>query len=123
MIKLLRYQKTRLIAGAAIVILMLAATLVSPRGDKGTANTAAKAAKAALSVTVTQAIQSEWPMTLSANGNIAAWQEAIVGTEAGGLRLEEVLVNVGDQVKRDQLLARLQSVTISSELEQTRSTL
>ena len=123
MTNFLRSRKSLLIAGAALVLVVLAWILASPGGGKGTEKSAEKAVKAALSVTVTQAIQNEWPMRLSANGSIAAWQEAIVGAEAGGLRLEEVLVNVGDQVKRDQLLARLQSVTISAELEQTRSTL
>ena len=123
MINFLRSRKSLLIAGAAIILVVLAWILASRSGDKGVANTASKAAKAALTVTVTQAIQSEWPMILSANGNIAAWQEAIVGAEAGGLRLDEVLVNVGDEVKKGQLLARLQSVTISAELEQTRATL
>ena len=123
MTNFLRSRKSLLIAGAALVLVVLAWILASPGGGKGTEKSAEKAAKAALSVTVTQAIQNEWPMRLSANGSIAAWQEAIVGAEAGGLRLEEVLVNVGDQVKKAQLLARLQSVTISAELEQTRSTL
>ena len=116
MTNFLRSRKSLLIAGAALVLVVLAWILASPGGGKGTEKSAEKAVKAALSVTVTQAIQNEWPMRLSANGSIAAWQEAIVGAEAGGLRLEEVLVNVGDQVKKAQLLARLQSVTISAEL-------
>ena len=39
------------------------------------------------------------PLRIAANGNIAAWQEASVGTEANGLRLAEVRVNVGDVVQ------------------------
>ena len=46
---------------------------------------------------------------LAANGNIAAWQEASIGTEVSGLRLAEVLVNVGDVVKRGQVLATLRA--------------
>ena len=123
MIKLSRSTKLGLILGAGVVVAASAWFLASRGGDAGPKSDGSKAAKAALSVTVTQAVQSEWPMTLSANGNITAWQEAIIGTEAGGLRLEEVLVNVGDQVKKGQLLARLQSVTISAELEQARANL
>ena len=37
---------------------------------------------------------------ISANGNVAAWQEAIVGAESNGMRLAEVRVNVGDVVRR-----------------------
>ena len=40
-----------------------------------------------------------------ANGNIMAWQEAIIGTEVNGLKLEKVHVNVGDEVKKGQILA------------------
>ena len=67
---------------------------------------AASAGKPALTVTVTAAREESWPRTLSANGNVAAWQEGIVGAEQGGLRLAEVRVNVGDRVRRGQVLAR-----------------
>jgi len=43
------------------------------------------------------------PVKLAANGNIVAWQEAIVGAEAGGLRLTEVHVNVGDAVRKGNI--------------------
>ena len=62
-------------------------------------------AKAALTVTVTQPQRSLLATAVSANGNIAAWQEAIVGAESNGLRLAEVRVNVGDVVKQGQVLA------------------
>ena len=45
------------------------------------------------------------PRTLSAQGDMAAWQEASVGTESNGLKLDAVLVNVGDVVRRGQVLA------------------
>lgn len=81
------------------------------------------AAKPALSVNVTTPQNGEWPQTLAANGNIAAWQEAVVGAEVGGLKLTEVLVNVGDKVKRGQPLARLQSQTVAAEVAQTRASI
>ena len=123
MIKLSRTVKLRLIAGASVVVAVVLWVSISRIGESVAVKTAPKATKAALTVSVTQAIQSEWPMTLSANGNITAWQEAIVGAESSGLRLEEVLVNIGDHVKKGQLLARLQSITMSAELEQTRASL
>ena len=61
-----------------------------------------KAGRAALE----QFVQSaSLPMRIAANGNIAAWQEAIIGTEANGLRLTEVRVNVGDAVRKGDVLA------------------
>ena len=79
--------------------------------------------KAALAVTLTQLETADWPSLLTVNGDIAAWQEAVVGAEAGGLQLVEVLVNVGEHVRKGQLLARLQSNTLGADLDQTRASL
>lgn len=76
-------------------------------------------AKAALTVSTIVAQTAEWPLRLTANGNIAAWQEAIVGSEIGGLRLTDVRVNVGDRVRKGQVLATLQSETTAAERDQT----
>jgi RND family efflux transporter MFP subunit len=79
------------------------------------------AAKPALTVTVTQLQPASLPVLLAANGSIAAWQEAIVGTEANGLRLADVKVNVGDVVKRGQVLATFAPDTVNADLAQTRA--
>jgi multidrug efflux pump subunit AcrA (membrane-fusion protein) len=55
-------------------------------------------AKPALTVTVAQPQTSSLSLQLAANGNIAAWQEALVGSQSNGLQLREVRVNVGDVV-------------------------
>ncbi len=60
---------------------------------------------AALTVTVAAASQTQWPATLEASGAIAPWQEAVIGAQVSGLRLADVRVNVGDRVKRGQVLA------------------
>lgn len=78
-------------------------------------------ARPALTVTLSSPEKSDWTQSLSANGSVAAWQEAIVGAEISGLRLAEVLVNVGDAVKRGQLLAQLSGDTVQAELAQSRA--
>jgi len=118
-----RPQKMGLIVAAVVVVAVVSWMSVSRTKGTVPASVPAKATKAALTVSVTQAESSDWPLSLSANGNIAAWQETVVGAEAGGLRLEEVLVNVGDRVRKGQLLARLQSNTLSADLEQSRASL
>ena len=75
----------------------------------------------ALTVTGTQAQTQALPIKLTANGNIAAWQEASVGAEIGGLRLAEVLVNVGDTVQRGQVLARFATDAVQADLAQARA--
>lgn len=49
-------------------------------------------------------------------GHIAPWQEASVGTEAEGLQLTEVHVNVGDKVRRGQVLAVFKSEMVTADL-------
>ncbi|MDY7576613.1 efflux RND transporter periplasmic adaptor subunit [Actimicrobium sp. CCI2.3] len=77
----------------------------------------------ALSVTTAQATRVSLPVRLSANGNIAAWQEAIIGSESNGLRLTEVKVNIGDTVKAGQLLARFSDESTQADVAQARANL
>ncbi|WP_047539650.1 efflux RND transporter periplasmic adaptor subunit [Methylotenera versatilis] len=78
---------------------------------------------AALTVNTVKIKRTMLNLTIPANGNIAAWQEAVVGAEVNGLLLNEVLVNVGDSVKRGQILARFASDTISADLAQASANL
>jgi RND family efflux transporter MFP subunit len=73
-------------------------------------------AKPALTVRVVSPRVDSWPGTVAASGPIAPWQEASVGTELGGVRLDEVLVNVGDRVEKGQLLARFSEDSLQAEL-------
>ena len=102
----------------AVALAALAVTVAVHAADKPAASAAPKPA---LTVTVTSPQPASVPLKIAANGNIAAWQEASVGTEANGLRLAEVKVNVGDVVKRGQVLARFTPDTIAAELAQTRA--
>lgn len=80
-------------------------------------------ARPALTVSTTRPSQLTLPLQLSANGNVAAWQEALVSLEAQGLRLTQVLVNVGDTVRAGQVLARLADETVQADLAQARAAL
>jgi RND family efflux transporter MFP subunit len=79
------------------------------------------AAKPALAVTVIQPQLGTLPLRVPANGNIAAWQEASVGSEAHGLRLTEVKANVGDRVGRGQLLAIFEPAAVATDLAHSRA--
>jgi RND family efflux transporter MFP subunit len=101
----------------AIIAIVGAGTLAawaalhfSPSEDKPVA-----APTPSMTVTVTQPIRQIWPMTLEAAGPIAAWQEASIGAQVGGYRLVDVLVNVGDQVTKGQLLARFDSSLLQAD--------
>jgi HlyD family secretion protein len=99
----------------AVVAAVLATTALHAADDKVPAAGSTSAAKPALTVTTTQPQKADWPVTVSGNGSIAAWQEAVIGAEANGLRLVDVAAQVGDRVRKGQLLARLNSDTFAAE--------
>jgi RND family efflux transporter MFP subunit len=81
------------------------------------------AQKPILTVTAVTPTPGRWSETFGANGNIAAWQEAVVGSELSGQRLAEVAVNVGDVVERGQLLARFADESVAADLAEARAAL
>ncbi|TDP71321.1 RND family efflux transporter MFP subunit [Roseateles toxinivorans] len=109
------------LGGVAAALALLAGTssfLVQAADDR---QATSAPVKTALTVSVTSAAQADWAQTLQANGSVAAWQETVVGAELSGLRLAEVQANVGDRVKRGQLLAQLSADSVKAELAQSRA--
>jgi RND family efflux transporter MFP subunit len=107
-----------------VVLVVAAGAFFWTSGKPGAAPASAKAApKPALTVSTELPQTTRLPITLSANGNIVAWQEAIVGSESNGLRLTQVLVNVGDTVKAGQLLATFSGDSVQAEVAQARASL
>jgi HlyD family secretion protein len=82
-----------------------------------------RVAKPSLTVTVATPQTASLVQKISANGSLAAWQEAIIGAEAHGLKITDVRVNVGDRVQRGDVLATLQSDTLRAELAQAEAAL
>ncbi|MDA7417537.1 efflux RND transporter periplasmic adaptor subunit [Xenophilus arseniciresistens] len=116
----------------AVAVLVLAAlAFLKGRGGPEPADKAqsaggtpaADAARPALTVRVARPTTAQLPITLAANGNVAAWQEASVGSESNGLRLAEVRVNVGDRVKKGQVLALFSPETVNADVAQARASL
>jgi RND family efflux transporter MFP subunit len=83
----------------------------------------AAAQRPALTVTTARPASARLPLRLAANGNVAAWQEAVIGSESNGLRLREVRVNVGDVVKKGQVLAVFDADVVNADLSQSRAAL
>lgn len=118
--------KLKPVAVIAIVVVAVAAGaffFFSP-GNSGDAATDAKAApKPALTVTAAQPQPARLAIALAANGNIVAWQEAIIGSESNGLRLTDVRANVGDVVKAGQVLATFSTESVQADVAQARASL
>jgi RND family efflux transporter MFP subunit len=109
-----------LAASSAWVLVAHAADDKPAKPDKSV-GAGANATKAALTVTAAVAQSSQLSTALSANGNIAPWQEAIVGAESNGMRLAEVRVNVGDVVKRGQVLATFVPDMVQADVAQSKA--
>ncbi len=110
-------HRRRVISIRAAALAALALAAVSALAQDATK----PAPRAALTVTVVQPLRATLGSTISAGGNVAAWQEAIIGAEGNGLRLAEVRVNVGDAVRRGQPLALFAAELMQAELAQTQA--
>lgn len=123
-----RSRRPLLIAILVVALLAVAAFFLlrgKPAEDEAAkkSDKSAATARPALTVTVVQPQPADLVAGLPANGNIAAWQEAVIGSESAGLRLADVRVNVGDVVKKGQVLATFSGDTVQAEVAQARASL
>jgi HlyD family secretion protein len=109
------------LVGATLLALGVVGATIAADDKAAPAAAAASAPRPSLTVTATAPQNGRWPVVVSANGNISAWQEASIGAEAQGLRLTEVRAQVGDRVKRGQVLALLSADTLNAEVAATRA--
>jgi len=119
---LLSGRKSRIVL--ALVALLAAGTYFLSRSDAPAPvdpERPANATRPALTVRLTAPQRLDWPLVLPANGNVVAWQEAVIGPEIANYRITEVRVQVGDQVRKGQVLARIASDTVASELAETKA--
>lgn len=86
-------------------------------GSPGAPDDAAEG-RASMTVTVGTPAERKIPLEIVASGSIAAWQEMSLGVELSGVRVEQVLVEVGDRVKAGAPLVRLDKRTLEVEARQ-----
>jgi RND family efflux transporter MFP subunit len=114
-----KQRRIALIGAVTLAVAVLLVALYLARGGDTAPDEVV--ATPVLAVVMTRAQLSTLPKRISATGNIAAWQEASVGTEAEGLQLTEVMVNVGDQVRRGQVLAVFKSEMVAADLAEAQA--
>ncbi len=83
----------------------------------------APAVATALTVTSATAQRKSWPAVLELSGAIAAWQEASVAARLSGTALVELRADVGDRVRRGQVLARFDAEMLHAEAAQLQAAL
>jgi multidrug efflux pump subunit AcrA (membrane-fusion protein) len=79
----------------------------------------------ALTVRTTALREDKWARTLTANGSILPWQEAVISAQVQGLRISSVRVSIGDHVQQGDVLVTLDNFVRpiddpGSQMEQAR---
>ena len=119
--RFLSRHRTAALTGTAALAVVWTALLA---GTSDAADDKKNAApKPALTITTVKPQLGRLSVKLTANGSIAAWQEASIGAESSGLRLTQVNANVGDVVRAGQVLAVFAPETIQADLAQARANL
>lgn len=98
---------------AAVFVVGIAVTMLPACGGKKAETTAVKPV---MSVELISPKQESWGDEITASGEVTPWQEAIIGAEVGGVRLDEVSADVGDHVRKGQLLARYSEDVLRANL-------
>ena len=97
-------------AALAVLALVLAAC--------GRDSAPAASSGAVLTVTASLPVKAEVAQRVSASGGVQAWQEVSIGAEIGGYRLADVRADVGDHVRKGQVLASLDASVLEADLRQ-----
>jgi HlyD family secretion protein len=107
-------SKRVVVAVVGALVLMGAASLI---GRDPSAKTAPAPAPS-ITVTLLSPKHEGFMRTVSATGTVSARDELLIGSDASGLRLMEVLVDVGSTVRKGQLLARADDAQLRTQLAQ-----
>jgi RND family efflux transporter MFP subunit len=84
----------------------------------GRGEQAAPDAAPSLTVQASSPVTQALDRAVAVSGSVAAWQEMSLGVELSGIRIAQVLVEVGDTVVRGQPLVRLDSRTLAVQARQ-----
>jgi RND family efflux transporter MFP subunit len=124
-------KKYRIVAAVAAIILIVAAVMLGPKLMEGTppgvgtdsAGSTESDATAAMTVTVATPQVAVWPVEIEVSGWLAAWQEAKISAEVGGQRIVALNADVGDKVKRGDVLLELSRDSIENDILQSEASL
>ncbi|MDP1635731.1 MAG: efflux RND transporter periplasmic adaptor subunit [Gallionellaceae bacterium] len=105
-------MKTKLLSAPslhkfAIAVLVLAVGAWWLSGHSVAKEDVSTLARPALTVRTAVLRDEQWARSLSANGSIVPWQEAVIGAQIQGLRISEVMVGIGDRVQQGDVLVTL----------------
>lgn len=76
-----------------------------------------------MAVNTVQLSSVDMPGQLNASGNVEAWQEIRIGAEEANLKLKDVRVNIGDVVRKGDVLAVFDDTLLEAERTQAQAVL
>lgn len=101
-------RKSQIIKIALLVLLLGAGVAWKTGAVRASAEPAAvNVSRPALTVRTTMLRDDKWERSLTANGSILPWQEAIISAQVQGVRLSQLKVSIGDQVHQGDVLVTL----------------
>lgn len=112
-------DKRKVLAISSILLFTIVGCVFIARNEvqiKESPKTFVKPIKQTPIVEVVTPIRKEIDDELIVSGDVGPWQESIIGSELSGVRVDEILVDVGQLVDKNQVLAVLNSETILADL-------
>jgi RND family efflux transporter MFP subunit len=109
-------------SGASCALMGLALFTLAGCGGRG-APPADNGASASMTVTLAKPVRQSISREVVASGSVEAWQEMSLGVELSGVRVSQVLVEVGAQVKSGQPLVLLDRRTLEVQARQAEASL
>jgi len=109
-------------AGASLAVaaaLLLSCLPAMAQDTQPPAEETAAAIVAAPTVTVIPVKDTQVTQIVSASGNLLAREDVVVSARVSGAEIVELLVDVGDTVKKGDTLARLNDQTLTAQLAQS----
>ncbi len=115
-----RFRSSLLAVG---LTLTLAACSRGETPADGTAPSPASPAAPAMAVTLAPVVERDIARGIEISGEVAAVEEMQLGVELAGARITELLVDTGVQVRRGQVLLRLDARVLDSDLAKAEAAL
>lgn len=95
----------------------------SESASAATNTTSAESGTASMAVSLTKAGMRNLQRSIVASGPVSPWEEMQLGVELSGVRVTSLKVDVGQSVKRGELLLELDHRTLDSDLRQADASL
>ena len=106
-----------------VIVLALATTAHEGRADAKRAESNDAALRPALTVTTAKAERRALPAVIETSGAIAAWQEASISARVAGPALISVDANIGDVIRKGQVLARFDDAELRADVAKAEANL